>query len=150
MGLRPSAGPTTLRWWVHNLPLLCGTERPLQLAAEPTRTALQTLPATSALPDALAVTLATPAAPLLGFGALLANAAPRARRGARGRVPRGRRRALRAPRRGHVAPWLARADRARRAPSAALHRTLAVRAERPGNPDSEDEDEMTEWSKMGR
>jgi hypothetical protein len=35
-------------------------------------------------------------------------------------------------------------------PLAALHRTLAVRAERPGNPDSEDEDEMTEWSKTGR
>jgi hypothetical protein len=32
---------------------------------------------------------------------------------------------------------------------AALHRTLAVHAERPGNPDSEDE-EMTEWSKTSR
>jgi hypothetical protein len=115
-GLRPSVGPTTLHWWVHNLLLLCGTERPLQLAADLPRTALQTLPATSAPPDALAVTLATPAAPLLGFGALLANMVPRARRGARGRVPRGRWHTLQAPRRRHVAPWLARADRAQRAP----------------------------------
>jgi hypothetical protein len=115
-GLRPSAGPTTLRWWVHSLLLLCGTERPLQLAADPMWTALQSLPASSVPPGALAVTLATPPAPLLAFGALLANAAPHARRGARGSVPRGRRPALRAPRCGHVAPYLARADRARRAP----------------------------------
>jgi hypothetical protein len=33
---------------------------------------------------------------------------------------------------------------------AALHRTPAVRAERPGDPGSEGEDEMTAWSKMGR
>jgi hypothetical protein len=96
-GLRPSAGLTTLRWWVHNLLLPCGTKRPLQLAADPPQTALQSLPATPAPPDALAVTLATPPAPLLDFGTLLANAAPRARRGARGGVPRGRRRPLRAP-----------------------------------------------------